>query len=356
MPHLAHRELLRFSEAVANLSGCPATGPGISNHLLRAVAGLIPVDRVSYNEFDRKSGRLLHAHSLGEAAAPRLVASLNAHLHEHPGFHRRDSASDCPAPTMISDALSQRQFRNLGLYRDHFRLFGIHYQLGIAFAANQRRKICFGLNRARRDFSEEERTLLELLRPHLAHAWRRACVMEELRSALDLRDYALRGATAIVVLDARNEVAFCSAPARELLARYFKGREAGRLPGPLRRWLKERPGSQTNIVFARSDHRLFVRLMKAPAQDNERQLLQLVERPLIPPVEPLLALGLTSREAEVLLWLAQGKRNAEIAVICTMHVTTVNTHLRNIFGKLGVETRTAAAAAAWEAIAERREK
>lgn len=277
-------------------------------------------------------------------------------MREHPGFNRPDSASDWPAPNMISDALSQRQFRALGLYQDHFRLFGIHYQLGIAFAANRRRKICFGLNRARRDFSEEERTLLELFRPHLLHAWQEAGALEELRAALALRDCALRGA-ATLVLDPKNEIVFCSALAHELLASYFAGcgRKSIRLPAPLLRWLKEQPGSERNIVFARSDHRLFVRLMKSTGQESERRLLQLVERPLHPPVEPLLALGLTAREADVLLWMAQGKRNAEIALICAMQVTTVSTHLRNIFEKLGVETRTAAAAAAWEAINNRRE-
>lgn len=67
---------------------------------------------------------------------------------------------------------------------------------------------------------------------------------------------------------------------------------------------------------------------------------------------PLEGLGLARREAEVLFWLAQGKRNAEIAVICGMHPTTVGTHLRPNFAKLGVETRTAAAAIAWETLAD----
>jgi DNA-binding CsgD family transcriptional regulator len=59
---------------------------------------------------------------------------------------------------------------------------------------------------------------------------------------------------------------------------------------------------------------------------------------------------LTVRESEILHWLAHGKRNSEIAVICGLATTTVETHLKNIFVKLGVETRTAAAAMAWEAL------
>jgi DNA-binding NarL/FixJ family response regulator len=58
--------------------------------------------------------------------------------------------------------------------------------------------------------------------------------------------------------------------------------------------------------------------------------------------EPLRALGITAREAEVLLWVAQGKSNPDIAVILGMSDKTVKKHLQNIFTKLGVENRNAA--------------
>lgn len=63
---------------------------------------------------------------------------------------------------------------------------------------------------------------------------------------------------------------------------------------------------------------------------------------------PLEALGLTPREAEVLLWVAQGKSNADVGVILNMAEKTVKIHLGHIFAKLGVETRTAAAGVALE--------
>jgi|APFre7841882724_1041349.scaffolds.fasta_scaffold24747_2 DNA-binding NarL/FixJ family response regulator len=55
---------------------------------------------------------------------------------------------------------------------------------------------------------------------------------------------------------------------------------------------------------------------------------------------------LTARESEVLLWVGRGKTNRDIAEILGMSPRTVNKHLKHIFAKLGVETRTAAAAAA----------
>jgi DNA-binding response OmpR family regulator/DNA-binding CsgD family transcriptional regulator len=58
------------------------------------------------------------------------------------------------------------------------------------------------------------------------------------------------------------------------------------------------------------------------------------------------AFSLTSREAEVLLWLSRGKANRDIGEILSISPRTVNKHLEQVFVKLGVENRAAAAAAA----------
>lgn len=55
--------------------------------------------------------------------------------------------------------------------------------------------------------------------------------------------------------------------------------------------------------------------------------------------------GLSRRESEVLLWIAEGKRDKEIALILGISYRTVTDHVRSILTKLGVETRTAAVAA-----------
>src|SRR5262245_6741339 len=63
---------------------------------------------------------------------------------------------------------------------------------------------------------------------------------------------------------------------------------------------------------------------------------------------PLEKLGLTPREAEVLLWVAQGKSNADIAIITSTSEKTVKNHLTNLFRKMGVENRNAATVCALE--------
>jgi DNA-binding NarL/FixJ family response regulator len=66
--------------------------------------------------------------------------------------------------------------------------------------------------------------------------------------------------------------------------------------------------------------------------------------------ESLLKLGLRPRAAEVLLWVAQGKTNSDVATILGISESTVKKHLLEVFEKLGVETRSAAALRALEVL------
>jgi DNA-binding NarL/FixJ family response regulator len=61
-------------------------------------------------------------------------------------------------------------------------------------------------------------------------------------------------------------------------------------------------------------------------------------------------LGLTAREAEVLLWVAQGKSNGDVGTILGMSEKTVKHHLGSVFQKLGVEGRNAATVRALEVL------
>jgi DNA-binding NarL/FixJ family response regulator len=63
---------------------------------------------------------------------------------------------------------------------------------------------------------------------------------------------------------------------------------------------------------------------------------------------PLESLGLSPREAEVLLWMAQGKKNEEISIILGCSSNTIKKHVMHVLEKLGVESRNTAAVRAIE--------
>lgn len=91
-------------------------------------------------------------------------------------------------------------------------------------------------------------------------------------------------------------------------------------------------GLRIEFVTRSSPDELLVHVTEASDLPNEARLSD--------------RLGLTMREAEVLNWISQGKSNRDIGEILSLSPRTVNKHLEQIYSKLGVENRTAAAAVA----------
>ena len=76
--------------------------------------------------------------------------------------------------------------------------------------------------------------------------------------------------------------------------------------------------------------------------------LAALDAPPAPPARSRDAHGLSARELEVLLLLASGKTNKAIAKQLFLSEKTIDRHVSNIFAKLGVRTRAAATAWAYE--------
>jgi DNA-binding NarL/FixJ family response regulator len=85
-------------------------------------------------------------------------------------------------------------------------------------------------------------------------------------------------------------------------------------------------------------------------QDVQEQVAGVQLTPDYSSTAPLEGLGLTPRESEVLLWVAQGKSNADIAIITGTSEKTVKNHMTHIFEKLGVESRNGATVRALEVL------
>lgn len=157
------------------------------------------------------------------------------------------------------------------------------------------------------------------------------------RLAREAVDVAGMGA---VVLDGQGRVAWRSPQATRWLQAAFGPEAEDEAPA----WLATVPAGGELARSLPDGARLLARHV-GPGAFSEAMLLLRVAAAGAPAPRGLHA-TLTPREAEVLSWLAKGKTNRDIGDILGMSPRTVNKHLEHIYEKLGVETRTAAVAAA----------
>ncbi len=170
------------------------------------------------------------------------------------------------------------------------------------------------------------------------------------RNALDAFGYA-----SIAVRLPQGRLIWETALARELLLRYC-GTSAPETPAAVLDWLRHhrpdvgQPRIEPPVLsIAHGARSLSLRLHQQTGHDDDGDEWLIVMREVSDAgvIEAMrLSLKLTAREAEVLYWLVKGKTNKDIAAILGSSPATVKKHLERVYVKLGVETRTAAAAVA----------
>jgi len=250
--------ILDFVGDAAELEPEDAYAPRLLDRLRR----LIPFDAATYQEFDpaRRLDRLLVGlHDLGPfryepspGEPPDPDSELYWHVGPCPIVEHRARFPSLRA-LRLTNVATRRRFRELPVY-EYFRRFDVEHMLDLGLPDDPPCKRSLVLFRSGDtiDFSERERTMLELLRRHLYQREAHATLRRELREAL-----------------------------------------------------AERPRDGQGLYA-----------------------------------------GLTPREREIVELVAEGKTNAEIATELWVAPSTVKKHLENIYVKVGVGRRSAAAALA----------
>jgi len=173
------------------------------------------------------------------------------------------------------------------------------------------------------------------------------------RSALDAFGYA-----SITVRVSDGKLMWQTPLARDLLLHYY-GTDAPTTPPAVLTWLRrhvahqdpqaEPPRLSIELAARRLTFRLHQQIGDSEGGGDWLIIMQEVSDQSV--IEAMgLCFKLTPREAEVLYWVVKGKINRDIGDILGSSPMTVKKHLERVFAKLGVETRTAAAAMAMSRI------
>jgi DNA-binding NarL/FixJ family response regulator len=180
--------------------------------------------------------------------------------------------------------------------------------------------------------------MLARIRVHLANAR----MTQSARAALDVSGRFL------LAVNRDGRLMWATPQAQKLLSDSLGTSEELVLPEALRQWLDQAQKGKGGAKAAASipDHPELRLYYMGSAGPNEFLLRLAKESSGELPKEFSSEFGLTVREGEVLSWLSKGKTNRDIAQILGLSPRTVDKHLEQIYAKLGVENRTAAAAVA----------
>ena len=184
--------------------------------------------------------------------------------------------------------------------------------------------------------------MLARIRVHLANAR----LTQSARAALDVSGRYL------LAVNSLGKIMWATPQAQKLLSDTLSpgSDDDVVLPDPIPQWLdqarKGKAGSKATVISALPGNEQLRLQYMGRLGANEFLLRLAKDSGTETPAEFSTELGLTTREGEVLSWLSKGKTNRDIAQILGLSPRTVDKHLEQIYSKLGVENRTAAAAIA----------
>ena len=304
--------------------------------LVARIAGLIANHEATYCVLDRGTERFISSSWWCEGEGATEVAGYEHDStywrlrHTHPVCGYRERTNDWTSVRKVSDFATQRAFRRTEIWNAAYREEDVNYWIDVGLRPTGKQTHVFIFARGARDYDERDRLVLELLQPHLQARFDRVQLAAEAADALtSIEETGVDDPEHVVLCSADGVIEFASPDSRRLLATYVEGVN-GRIPDGLLNALRY---GRAAVAVERDGRRLTLRA--TPCAGLLVLLLGEVDMRLD---------RLTPRQRTILAHVASGETDAEIAADVGIAPSTVNKHLENIYERLDVHTRTAAAA------------
>lgn len=321
--------------------------------LLEALKKVVAADFSMYTEVNLNTFVSRPVFDLPDIYFPEGDLLFATYSHEHPVFYHEMTTGDGQA-LKISDFLTRRQYKMLGLYNELLGKVDVEYQIAISFPPYADHLLGVVLNRKSKDFSERDRDCLNLLSPHVLQSLHTVRLIYRLQHEASLlgKELAALHRGILRIKDGRVQ------EVPEYIWHWFQEFfdtprwRTDSLPETLSQWLATQQVRVTEfngdpqavcepLHITSGSERLEIRfILDASGGDYlliEKQRLEYAPDDLREP------LGLTKRQSEVLFWITQGKTDRDVATILGITPRTVNKHVEKILPKLGVDNRLAAA-------------
>ena len=147
------------------------------HRMLECIGRVIENELVCHNEINAPGGSSLTVLRPAIENFEPMRQVFFRHAHEHPSLNHLIATGDTRA-VKTSDFVTQAEFRSRGIYREFYRKLRVRYQLTFGFKTETGALGFVAVSRWHRDFTEQERSVLTLFRPHFIQAYHRAATRQ----------------------------------------------------------------------------------------------------------------------------------------------------------------------------------
>jgi DNA-binding CsgD family transcriptional regulator len=319
--------------------------------ILEALNQLVPADSLAVNIANIHPPHQASFVSVPvDNAGPEHLALISQYIHESP-FAAYYLATLDGNWKMTTDFMPLEDFYKTNLYRLGLGPVGVNQQIFSVLGVLGDNVYSVVLNRTHRCFAERERARLNTIQPHLVTSFFNAAAHSRAANSISQLRAAMESAPgAYGYFHGDGQVAWLQERAESWLLEFFAGEPFGDRNVPVtilevvRHSAQEQNAPQT-LARENPAERLLICLGASPVGG---WILHLERKPkaLPPYFRPLPQLS--ERKNEVLKWMVEGKRNAEIAAILKLSARTVEKHVHGILRELMVENRATAIVRAME--------
>src|SRR5664280_2713385 len=142
-----------------------------SRVVVSELAKLVPSEWVVLDEIDLQIGQhRMVAEPESFIVPPEIEPFLVEFADQHPLIMYHATTGDGSAKK-ISDFLTREEFHARPLYQKFYKVVGVEYQMAFTLTGTHPHVVAFVFSSPHTDFTERDRAVLNLVRPHLVQAW-----------------------------------------------------------------------------------------------------------------------------------------------------------------------------------------
>jgi len=303
-------------------------------HVLHLMKGHIPFLMSGYSMVDLRAKALdMKVLRNREGTSVANLSEIEKLVRSHPRLEVCCKNSMGPVVGTI-DLLPEKEWKKTTLYNEVHRKLGLVHDTSMRFYVGSK---CVSFTFCdKMPLEQDSYHFLNLIAPHLSPAY----------DIYNLQRQGLLEQTPehAVVVSKQGRYSKLSPTVVEFFQKYYpteKQQITHCLPDAVERWFQQErlKGASAEKLIVRGPGRaLSLRLLRTPtgflilcAESIEKDFQAILRE-----------MGLTKREAEVMLWVSQGKQNSAVAMILGISPSTIRKHVEHILEKLMCETRGAA--------------